>query len=68
MTEKQKGKVQDLETTKAAPDTTEFQHSLLCALTLPRSRQTSREYRRDYQGRSLKIEAGELWNGREWTT
>lgn len=66
MTEKQKGKVQDLETIKAKPDTTEFQHSLLCALTLPRSCQTNREYRRDYQGRSLKLEAGELWNGREW--
>lgn len=47
-------------------DSVEYQHSLLCALTLPRSRQPSREYRRDYQGRSLKLEAGELWNGKDW--
>ena len=44
----------------------EYQHSLLCALTLPRSRQPTREYRRDYQGRSLKLLAGELWNGKDW--
>ena len=48
------------------PDTTEYQHSILCALTLPRVKQPSREYRRDSQGRSLKLEAGELFNGREW--
>lgn len=44
----------------------EYQHSLLCTLTLPRSRQPTREYRRDYQGRSLKLVAGELWNGKDW--
>ena len=44
----------------------EYQHSLLCTLTLPRSRQPTREYRRDYQGRSLILEAGRLWNGQDW--
>lgn len=51
---------------KQKPDSVEYQHSLLCALTLPRSRQPSREYRRDYQGRSLLVEAGKLWNGKDW--
>jgi hypothetical protein len=51
---------------KDKPDSVEYQHSLLCALTLPRSRQEAREYIRDYQGRSLKLEAGSLWNGRNW--
>ena len=51
---------------KKQPDSVEYQHSLLCALTLPRSRQPSREFRRDYQGRSLKLVAGELWNGKDW--
>ncbi len=50
----------------AQADSTEYQHSLLCALTLPRSRQPTREYRRDYQGRSLILEAGSLWNGQDW--
>ena len=44
----------------------EYQHSLLCTLTLPRSRQPTREYRRDYQGRSLILEAGRLWDGQDW--
>jgi len=47
-------------------DDIEYQHSLLCTLSLPRSRQPTREYRRDYQGRSLILEAGRLWNGRDW--
>jgi hypothetical protein len=51
---------------KDKPDSVEYQHSLLCALTLPRRRQPTREYRRDYQGRSLKLVAGELWNGKDW--
>jgi len=51
---------------KKQPDSVEYQHSLLCALTLPRSRQPSREFRRDYQGRSLILEAGKLWNGQDW--
>jgi hypothetical protein len=47
------------------PDSVEYQHSLLCALTLPRSRQNSREYLRQYQGRILKLEAGDLYNGKQ---
>jgi hypothetical protein len=46
------------------PETVEYQHSLLCALTLPRSRQDTREYIRESQGRILKLQAGELYNGK----
>jgi hypothetical protein len=53
---------------EARPDSVEYQHSLLCALTLPRSQQEGREYIRKYQGRSLKLEAGDLWNGKEWVS
>lgn len=48
------------------PDSVEYQHSLLCTLTLPRSRQTERQYIRESQGRSLKLNAGELWDGNKW--
>lgn len=48
------------------PDSVEYQHSLLCTLTLPRSQQSTREYLRMYQGRSLKLTAGELWDGTRW--
>ena len=51
---------------KNKPDSMEYQHSLLCTLTLPRSRQPTREYRRDYQWRSLILEAGSLWSGKDW--
>ena len=54
------------EAAKQKPDAVEYQHSLLCALTLPRSRQEGREYVREWQGRSLKLIAGELWNGTKW--
>ena len=54
------------EAAKQKPDAVEYQHSLLCALTLPRSRQEGREYVREWQGRSLKLVAGELWDGTKW--
>jgi hypothetical protein len=47
------------------PDSVEYQHSLLCALTLPRSRPKEREYVREGHGRILKISAGDLYNGKE---
>lgn len=47
-------------------DSVAYHHSLLCALTLPRSPQRNREYVREFQGRSLKIEAGELFDGKTW--
>lgn len=50
---------------KKRPDTVEYQHSLLCALTLPRSRPSTREYIREGQGRILKISAGDLYDGKK---
>jgi hypothetical protein len=47
------------------PDSIEYQHSLLCTLTLPRSRPPGREYVREGQGRILKLEAGSLWDGKK---
>lgn len=46
-------------------DDIEYQHSLLCALTLPRGRPSSREYVREGRGRILKLEAGSLWDGKK---
>ncbi len=46
------------------PEPVEYQHSLLCALTLPRSRQKERQYIREGQGRILKLEAGDLYDGK----
>jgi hypothetical protein len=54
------------ENTETRPDSVEYQHSLLCALTLPRSNQPGREYIREYQGRSLVLEAGSLYDGSKW--
>jgi hypothetical protein len=54
------------EAAQQKPDAVEYQHSLLCALTLPRSRQEGREYVREWQGRSLVLEAGALWDGMKW--
>jgi hypothetical protein len=47
-------------------DTTEYQHSMFCALTLPRSKQPERVYRRDYQGWSLLLEAGHIYDGHDF--
>jgi Plasmid encoded RepA protein len=43
----------------------EFQHGLFCQLALPRSRQESREWQREYQKGIVKIEAGALYDGRK---
>lgn len=51
--------------TEKEPDSIEYQHSLLCSLTLPRSRPSDREYIREGQGRILKLEAGTLWDGKK---
>lgn len=47
-------------------DTTEYQHSILCAVTLPRSKQPERIYKRDYQGWSILLEAGYAYNGKDF--
>ena len=55
-----------IEEAETLPEAIEYNHSVLCALTLPRSRQKEREYIREQQGRVLKLIAGDLWDGRKF--
>jgi len=48
------------------PEDTVFQHVVLCHLGFPRSRTEARSFERRSGNATLKLEAGELWNGREW--
>lgn len=43
-----------------------YQHSLFCQVALPRSRPKDRVFERSYRNGSVKMQAGELWNGRQW--
>ena len=43
-----------------------YQHSLFCQVALPRSRPESRTFERAYRNGSVKMQAGELWNGLKW--
>ncbi len=43
-----------------------YQHSLFCQVALPRSRPESRTFERAYRNGSVKVQAGELWNGWQW--
>jgi hypothetical protein len=43
-----------------------YQHSLFCQVALPRSRPEGRTFERSYRNGSVKMQAGELWDGRQW--
>jgi hypothetical protein len=43
-----------------------YQHSLFCQVALPRSRPEGRSFERSYRNGSVKMQAGELWNGHQW--
>ncbi|MCB2111749.1 MAG: hypothetical protein KDD88_12110, partial [Rhodobacteraceae bacterium] len=43
-----------------------YQHSLFCQIALPRSRPEGRIFERSYRNGSVKMQAGELWNGLKW--
>ena len=43
-----------------------YQHSLFCQVALPRSRPEGRTFERTYRNGSVKMQAGELWNGLKW--
>ena len=43
-----------------------YQHSLFCQVALPRSRPEGRTFERAYRNGSVKLQAGELWDGRQW--
>ena len=48
------------------PGKADFLHTVLCQVGMPRSRFHGQSFTRTNGGISLKIEAGELWDGREW--
>jgi hypothetical protein len=50
----------------SAPDKADFLHSVMCQVGMPRKRTEGRSFVRTNGGTSLRIEAGELWDGREW--
>jgi hypothetical protein len=41
-------------------------HAVLCLLGLPRKAQLGREFERNYGEASLKVFAGEIWDGKRW--
>jgi len=43
-----------------------YQHSLFCQVALPRSRPEGRVFERSYRNGSVCMEAGKLWDGRQW--
>jgi hypothetical protein len=43
-----------------------YQHSLFCQVALPRSRPEGRVFERAYRNGSIRIHAGELWDGTRW--
>ena len=43
-----------------------YQHSLFCQVALPRRRPEGRTFERSYRNGSVKLQAGELWNGHQW--
>lgn len=49
-----------------SPDRTDFQHSALCQVGLPRRRTESRVFERRNGRVSVRLEAGVLYDGREW--
>ena len=48
------------------PDRADFLHAVLCQVGMPRKNTESRLFERHSGGASMILEAGRLWNGREW--
>lgn len=43
-----------------------YQHGLFCQVALPRSRPEGRIFERSFKNASLLVEAGKLWDGKQW--
>ncbi len=43
-----------------------YVHAVLCQVGLPRTKVDGLQFARTHKGASLLVEAGKLWNGREW--
>jgi hypothetical protein len=49
-----------------SPANISFQHAVLCQVGLPRSKQPDRTFQRTSGSASLLLEAGQLWDGKQW--
>lgn len=47
-------------------DEIEYQHGILCQVGLPRKKTESRFFERSFKNASIRIRAGELWDGKQW--
>lgn len=52
--------------TQDPPDRTDFLHTCLCQVGMPRRKTDARTFERHSGHVSVLLEAGKLWNGREW--
>jgi hypothetical protein len=48
------------------PSTRSYLHAVLCQVGLPRTKQSGTIFQRESGSVSLRVRAGELWNGRQW--
>lgn len=44
----------------------EYQHGILCQVGLPRKKTEGRVFERNFKNASIRVRAGELWDGRKW--
>lgn len=56
----------EIRETNIGIDDAAFQHGIFCQVALPRSRPQDRVFERSFKNASIKIKAGELWDGRKW--
>jgi Plasmid encoded RepA protein len=55
-----------LKIVESEPDGIDFHHAVLCQVGIPRKKTTERVFERRSGHVSVKLEAGELFNGRDW--
>jgi Plasmid encoded RepA protein len=48
------------------PDRTDFLHTVMCQVGMPRRKTDAREFERHCGHTSVLLEAGKLWNGKTW--
>jgi hypothetical protein len=48
------------------PDRTDFLHTVMCQVGMPRRMTEARTFERQCGNVSILLEAGKLWNGKEW--
>src|ERR1700722_8011646 len=48
------------------PDRTDFLHTVMCQVGMPRRKTEARLFERQCGNTSILLEAGRLWNGKNW--